>query len=285
MSELLLQVENLERHYEGIKAVDGISFTVAHGEVVSIIGPNGSGKTTTLNLVTGAIRADAGSITLDGKRIDRVGSVGIAEHGISRTFQNGRVFATLSVADNIEVGIHSSLRANRPFRRLSGLFLLRWISLLGELYVAIFGTPAARRERKQVDAIIDTEINRFEARLGPRRNDPAYTLSYANRRRVEIARALALQPRLLVLDEPTAGMNPSETAEVLAQLLELKTEGQAILLVEHKLDLVMTVSDRVIVMDNGRIIAQGDPQTVRHDPAVIEAYLGRRRVLGGEAAE
>jgi branched-chain amino acid transport system ATP-binding protein len=285
MSELLLRVENLERHYEGIKAVDGISFAVAPGEVVSIIGPNGSGKTTTLNLVTGAIRADAGSITLDGNRIDRVGSVSIAEHGISRTFQNGRVFATLSVADNIEVGIHSSLRASRPFRGLSGLFLLRWISLLGELYVAIFGTPAARRERKQVDAIIDTEINRFEARLGPRRHDPAYTLSYANRRRVEIARALALQPKLLVLDEPTAGMNPSETAEVLAQLLELKTEGQAILLVEHKLDLVMTVSDRVIVMDNGRIIAQGDPQTVRRDPAVIEAYLGRRRVLGGEATQ
>jgi Branched-chain amino acid ATP-binding cassette transporter/ABC transporter len=111
------------------------------------------------------------------------------------------------------------------------------------------------------------------------------TLSYANRRRVEIARALALQPKLLVLDEPTAGMNPSETAEVRAQLLELKTEGQAILLVAHKLDLVMTVSDRVIVMDNGRIIAQGDSQTVRRDPAVIEAYLGRRRVLGGEAAE
>jgi len=285
MSELLLRVENLERHYEGIKAVDGISFAVAPGEVVSIIGPNGSGKTTTLNLVTGAIRADAGSITLDGNRIDRVGSVSIAERGISRTFQNGRVFATLSVADNIEVGIHSSLRASRPFRGLSGLFLLRWISLLGELYVAIFGTPAARRERKQVDAIIDTEINRFEARLGPRRQDPAYTLSYANRRRVEIARALALQPKLLVLDEPTAGMNPSETAEMLAQLLELKTEGQAILLVEHKLDLVMTVSDRVIVMDNGRIIAQGDPQTVRRDPAVIEAYLGRRRVLGGEATQ
>lgn len=285
MSELLLQVENLERHYEGIRAVDGISFTVAHGEVVSIIGPNGSGKTTTLNLVTGAVRAHAGTITLDGNRIDRVGAVGIAEHGISRTWQNGRVFATLSVADNIEVGIHSTLRAHRPFRGLSGLFLLRWIALLGELYVAIFGTPAARRERKQVDAIVGSEISRFESRLGPRRHDPAYTLSYANRRRTEIARALVLQPKLLVLDEPTAGMNQSETAEVLAQLLELKAGGQAILLVEHKLDLVMAVSDRVIVMDGGRIIAEGDPQEVRSNPAVIEAYLGRRRVLGGEAAE
>jgi branched-chain amino acid transport system ATP-binding protein len=285
VSDALLRVENLERHFEGLKAVDGISFTVAPGEVVSIIGPNGSGKTTTLNLVTGAIAANAGSITLDGTRIDRVSTVGIAEHGIARTFQNGRVFATLSVADNIEVGIHSTLTANRPFRRFSHLFLLRWISLLGELYVAIFGTPASRRERQQIDETIEAEIHRFEARLGPRRDDAAYTLSYANRRRTEIARALALQPKLLVLDEPTAGMNQSETAEVLAQLLELKRGGQAILLVEHKLDLVMTVSDRVIVMDGGRIISEGDPQTVRRDPAVIEAYLGRRRGLGGEDAE
>jgi branched-chain amino acid transport system ATP-binding protein len=285
VSDVLLQVEGLERHFEGLKAVDGISFSVAPGEVVSIIGPNGSGKTTTLNLVTGAIAANSGSIILDGTRIDRVSTVRIAEHGIARTFQNGRVFAALSVADNIEVGIHSTLRANRPFRRLSHLFLLRWISLLGELYVAIIGTPGSRRERKQIDATIETEINRFEARLGPRRDDPAYTLSYANRRRTEIARALALQPKLLVLDEPTAGMNQSETGEVLAQLLALKAEGQTILLVEHKLDLVMTVSDRVIVMDGGRIIAEGDPQTVRRDPAVIEAYLGRRRGLGGEEPE
>jgi branched-chain amino acid transport system ATP-binding protein len=130
--------------------------------------------------------------------------------------------------------------------------------------------------------VVETEIHRFEARLGPRRNDPAYSLSYANRRRTEIARALALSPKLLVLDEPTAGMNQSETAEVLQQLLELKAAGQTILLVEHKLELVMTVSDRIIVMDGGRIIAQGPPEAVRRDPAVIEAYLGRRRGLGGK---
>lgn len=282
MSDVLLTVENLERHFDGLKAVDGVSFVVAPGEVVSIIGPNGSGKTTTLNLVTGTIPAHGGSITLDGVRIDHADTARIAEHGIARTFQNGRVFATLSVADNIEVGIHSTLRGSRPFRNLSHLFLLRWVSLLGELFVAIIGTPASRRERAQIDAIVDTEIHRFEARLGPRRDDPAYSLSYANRRRTEIARALALQPKLLVLDEPTAGMNQSETSEVLEQLLELKAEGQAILLVEHKLDLVMTVSDRVIVMDGGRIIAEGSPEEVRHAPAVIEAYLGRRRGLGGE---
>jgi branched-chain amino acid transport system ATP-binding protein len=282
MSELLLEVVNLERHFEGLKAVDGISFTVAPREVVSIIGPNGSGKTTTLNLVTGTIPANGGTISLEGLRIDHGDTARIAEHGVARTFQNGRVFATLSVADNIEVGIHSTLHATRPFRRLSHVFLLRWISLLGELFVAIIGTPGSRRERQQIEATVQEEIRRFEARLGPRRDDPAYSLSYANRRRAEIARALALKPKLLVLDEPTAGMNQSETIEVLEQLLELKAEGQAILLVEHKLDLVMKVSDRIIVMDGGRIIAEGRPDVVRSDPAVIEAYLGHRRVPGAK---
>lgn len=281
MSEPLLDVRDLARHFDGVKAVDGISFSVAQGEVVSIIGPNGSGKTTTLNLVTGTFRPNSGTIALQGERIDRADSARIAEHGIARTFQNGRVFATLSVADNIEVGLHSTLTANRPFRRLSNVFLLRWIPLLAELYIAIVGTPASRREQKEIAAVVESEIDRFEARLGPRRDDPAYSLSYANRRRTEIARALALAPKLLVLDEPTAGMNQSETAEVLAQLLELKAAGQTILLVEHKLDLVMTVSDRVIVMDGGRIIAEGRPDEVRTNRAVVEAYLGRRRGLGG----
>lgn len=280
MSAPLLEVKNLERHFEGLKAVDGISFTVAPREVVSIIGPNGSGKTTTLNLVTGTIPAHGGEISLDGLRIDHGDTARIAEHGVARTFQNGRVFATLTVADNIEVGIHSTLRASRPFRKLSNLFLLRWIPLLAELFIAVIGTPGSRRERLQIQATVDEEIHRFEAWLGPRRDDPAYSLSYANRRRTEIARALALRPQLLVLDEPTAGMNQSETAEVEQQLLDLKAEGQAILLVEHKLDLVMMVSDRIIVMDGGRIIAEGQPDVVRRDPAVIEAYLGHRRVPG-----
>ncbi len=282
MSEALLEVVDLERQFEGVNAVDGVSFTVAPHEVVSIIGPNGSGKTTTLNLVTGTLRSHGGSIRLDGVRIDHADTARIAEHGVARTFQNGRTFPTLSVADNIQVGIHSTLHATRPFRRVSHLFLVRWIALLGELFIAIVGTPASRREHRQIDATVDAEIQRFEARLGPRRHDPAYSLSYANRRRTEIARALALKPKLLVLDEPTAGMNQSETAEVLEQLLELKADGQTILLVEHKLDLVMTLSDRIIVMDGGRIIAQGRPEQVRRDPAVIEAYLGRRRGLGGK---
>lgn len=281
MTAPLLVVDGLLRRFQGLTAVDRVSFTVAPHEVVSIIGPNGSGKTTTLNLVTGTIRAHGGTITLDGARIDHADTARIAEDGVARTFQNGRVFPTLSVADNIEVGAHPTLRATRPFRRLHARPVLRWIPLLGELFVAVVGTPGARRERRRIDTVVDTEIDRFEARLGPRRDEPAYSLSYANRRRTEIARALALAPKLLVLDEPTAGMNQSETAEVLQQLLELKAGGQAILLVEHKLDLVLAVSDRVIVMDGGRIIAEGAPEAVRRDPAVVEAYLGRRRGLGG----
>jgi branched-chain amino acid transport system ATP-binding protein len=277
----LLEVRDLERHFSGLRAVDGISLSVAAGEVVSIIRPNGSGKTTTLNLITGVLPSNGGQIELEGRRIDHLDSASIAEWGIARTFQNGRVFPALSVADNVEVGLHATLTATRPFRRWSNTFLLRWIPLLAELAYALVPTRAARRERTEIDAVVQVELDRFGQRLLPRRDDFAYTLSYANRRRTEIARALALRPKLLVLDEPTAGMNQTETAEVLDQLLQLKSEGQAILLVEHKLDLVMTVSDRVIVMDGGRIIASGPPDAVRRDPAVVEAYLGRRRVGAG----
>ena len=166
MTEELLVVENLERHFDGLKAVDRISFSVAQGEVVSIIGPNGSGKTTTLNLVTGAIPPHGGTITLEGTRIQKADSARIAEHGIARTFQNGRVFATLSVADNIEVGLHTTLSAHRPFHRLSTYPVLRWLPLLGELFVAIVGTPGSRRERRGMNATVALEIDRFQARLG-----------------------------------------------------------------------------------------------------------------------
>ncbi|WP_051267473.1 ABC transporter ATP-binding protein [Nakamurella lactea] len=273
----VLQVRELRRSFGAVTAVDGVTFDIQPGEVVSIIGPNGSGKTSTLNLVSGVLSPDSGSIALAGRRIENATVEQIAEAGLARTFQNGRVFGTLTVAENVEVGAHSTLTALRPLRGLANVPVLRWISLLAELAVALLPTRAARSEQRRLRADVDQQIERFSARLGPRKSDPAYTLSYANRRRTEIARALAPQPLLLLLDEPTAGMNQTETAEVQRQLAALKAAGQTMLLVEHKLDLVMALSDRVLVMDDGAVIADGDPATVRRDPAVIEAYLGRRR--------
>ncbi len=274
MSDTVLQVTDLARAFSGVKAVAGVSFAVPRGTTVTIIGPNGSGKTTTLNLVTGVLAPDSGEVVVEGRHIHRRRPEEVAEAGVRRTFQNGRVFGNLTVAQNIEVGLHAGLDAHRPFRRLALLPVLRWIPLLGEVVVALFGL--ARSERAIIGERVSEQVNRFAERLGPRTTHPSYTLSYANRRRTEIARALAGNPDLLVLDEPTAGMNQTETAEVLEQLLELKAQGQTILLVEHKLDLVMRVSDHVLVMDEGRVIAEGTPDEVRRNPQVVDAYLGRR---------
>jgi branched-chain amino acid transport system ATP-binding protein len=273
----VLEAAGLARSFGAVRAVNGVSFQVRQGEVVSIIGPNGSGKTTTLNLLGGLLTPDSGEIRLHGRRIERLPAERRAELGIARTFQNGRVFPNLPVADNVYVGQHAKLTRTRPFPRLRHLPVLRWIPLLAELLLALVQPPAVRREQSEAAARTEAQLARFGTRLLPRADHRAHTLSYANRRRTEIARALALEPALLLLDEPTAGMNQTETAEVLDQLLELKAEGQTIVLVEHKIDLVMTVSDRVIVMDEGQAIAAGTPAEVRDDERVVEAYLGRRR--------
>lgn len=274
MSQPLLQVTGLKRHFDGVRAVDGVDLHVDEHQVVSIIGPNGSGKTTTLNLITGVIRPQAGTVklrnALAAARPERM-----ARQGVFRTFQNGRVFGNLSVDDNIAVGAHTGLRWLRPFKRWDGHPLLGWLPSLAAVAVALLPTRHARWEDKELGERIAGQVGRFDQRLGSRRDHLAYTLSYANRRRTELARCLIAGPELLVLDEPTAGMNQSETAEMLEQLLELKESGQAMLLVEHKLDLVMTLSDYVYVMDSGVVIAEGTPAEVRHNPLVIDAYLGR----------
>jgi branched-chain amino acid transport system ATP-binding protein len=262
----LLSLRGLTRRFGGLTALDSIDLDLAKGELVSIIGPNGAGKTTLFNLVTGLDRPDAGEVRLDGQAITGFSPERLAGSGIARTFQLGRVFGNLSVMENVLIGAHTRLRAVKPATPLIGPLL--------ELGLAMLRPASVKAEEEQLREEVRGILARFGERLLPRIDQPAYSLSYANRRRVEIARALALRPRLLLLDEPTAGMNPTETTEMQTLVTELKAEGLTILLIEHKLDMVMRLSDRVIVMDEGRKIAEGAGEEVRNDKRVIEAYLG-----------
>ena len=266
----LLDIAGLTRRFGGVTAVNGLSLTVNEGELVSIIGPNGAGKTTVFNLVTGLDSADAGTIRFAGQDITGLPAEEVAARGLARTFQHGRVFGNLSVLDNVLVGAHTRLRAVRPAWPLIGP--------LAELALALLRPAPVQAEEDALKAHALEILALFGERLTPRVDNPAFSLSYANRRRLEIARALALRPRLLLLDEPTAGMNPTETAEMLEIIRRLKDGGITVLLIEHKLDLVMRLSDRVVVMDDGAKIGEGLPAHVAADPAVIAAYLGHGEV-------
>jgi branched-chain amino acid transport system ATP-binding protein len=272
----MLSLRGLTRRFGGLTAVDAIDLDLARGELISIIGPNGAGKTTLFNLVTGLDQPDAGTVRFEGQDITGLSPERLAAGGIARTFQLGRVFGNLSVMDNVLIGAHTRLRAVKPAVPLIGPLL--------ELGLALLRPASVKAEEERLREEVKVILARFGDRLLPRIDQPAYSLSYANRRRVEIARALALKPRLLLLDEPTAGMNPTETTEMQGLVAELKAEGLTILLIEHKLEMVMRLSDRVIVMDEGKKIAEGPGEAVRKDPKVIEAYLGHGLTTEQESA-
>jgi ABC-type branched-subunit amino acid transport system ATPase component len=252
----LLELNGVSLSFGGLKVVDKLDLHVDQGEIVSVIGPNGAGKTTLFNLITGIYDPAEGDIIFDGQSIKGLQPHQISHRGISRTFQTLRLFLNMSVKENVMAAAYGHTKSG-PLR-------------------SMLRTPGMRREEREIEELAKTRLSFFGERLmGYRWNQPAYSLSYANRRRLEIARATATNPRLLLLDEPAAGMNPTETHEITELIGKLREDGgYTILVIEHDMHVVEGISDRVVALDHGIKIAEGSFDTVATDEKVIEAYLG-----------
>jgi branched-chain amino acid transport system ATP-binding protein len=257
--ERLLELRGVNKAFGGLTCISDLDLHVDEGEIVSVIGPNGAGKTTLFNVITGLYRPDSGEILLDGESIVGLEPHEVTNRGIARTFQTLRLFLNMSVRENVMAVQYGRTKTT--------------------VLEAMLRLPRARREEREIRRRAEEKLSFFGQRLvGYRWDQPAYSLSYANRRRLEIARAMATEPRILLLDEPAAGMNPTETHEITELIGQLRREGEyTILVIEHDMHVVEGISDRVIALDHGVKIAEGSFDEVATSPRVIEAYLGLRK--------